>query len=287
MNITPIYVFDTIACKMKRGTLIKRKEAKECAKIQMEMETDVKVKNKLYKRAFSVNDNIVKEVKFMLTNLGVLCIESPNGIESEHYAAELVKNGVGQFVLSSDADALLFGAARTIKKEKGGKLTLYSLDNILKKHEITLEQLIKAGVALGCDFAPKTPRVGVKTVIKKIKENKIEFTDEQKEAIKIFQAIPPKHVNDNSTELKKLDIQEGYKNVYKWLVEEKEFNSDRLYKMFAKVSYKGEKIVANSKEKNGGLSGSRMISNIDKELNELCEGGDINSIIDNLLADNI
>jgi len=248
-NITPIYVFDTIACKMKSGTLIRRQEARLKSQQQLKIETDVTIRNKLYKRAFTVSDKIINDVKFLLMNMNVLYIEAPNGFEAEQYAAHLVKEGIGYAVMSSDADALVFGSPVVIKREKGGKFTLHELDKILMKHDITQDQLIKISVALGCDFAEKSKGVGIKTVINKIKNDKVQFTDDQLKAIELFKQHVKKHTIDNSFELKNNDIQEGMYNIYVWLVNDLEFNTNRVHKILQKYGYKGDLITASIKEK--------------------------------------
>ena len=276
-NITPIYVFDTIACKLKHGTLIKRQESKDKAKAQLEKETDIDIKNKLYKRTFSVDNKIIEDVKFLLTNMGVSYIEAPNGIEAEQYATRMVQEGLGYAVMSSDADALLFGAPRIIKREKGGKYTLHTLDKILKTHNITLDELIKAGVSLGCDFAEKSKGIGIKTVIKKVKDDKIEYTEEQNKAIQFFKSSINLTGKNNSTELGKLVLHQGLERVYKWLIDDMEFNTNRVHKILQKYEYKGGLIAAKTKEKRS----NRDI--IEKDIDEADEQALIESIISGTL----
>lgn len=276
-NITPIYVFDTVACKMKNGTLIRRQEAKDKAKEQLKKETDVKIKNKLYKRAFSISDKIINDVKFLLTNMNVSYIEAPNGVEAEQYAAFMVKNGKGYAVMSSDADAVLFGAPIVIKREKGGKYTKHTLTNILNKHGISMEQLIKVGVALGCDFAEKSKGIGVKTVIKKLKDDKVKFSNEQLEAIELFKQPVKNHHSDNSKELSKLDLQKGLKSVYEWLVTDLEFNTNRVYKILQKYGYKGELLTKANPIKKAGKD------IIDKDMEEVDQDALIQSILNDKL----
>ena len=83
----------------------------------------------------------------------------------------------------NDFDVLVFGANKLVTK-KSKKMYLYNLPDILDQHKICFKDFIKIGVILGCDFAPKTPKIGVKTVMKKYKA--VELTSIQEQAYNYF-----------------------------------------------------------------------------------------------------
>lgn len=251
LNITPIFVFDQKSCKLKRGILYKRKEKRDKAIEKMNETECEKKKNKLFKSAFVINSNIIDEVKYLLTLMGIQYIMAPKKYESEQYAAKLVQEGIGYAVITTDADALLFGASKLIKRERKGKLSFYDLNEILKENKITLDELIKIGVALGCDFAKKVPRIGIKTALKKVKEGTIKFDDEHIKAINYFkEKVPDAEIIKNSYNNQTL------KELYEWLVYDKEFNSTRVFNILVKYGYEGEKIEFTNKKNQIILGGS-------------------------------
>jgi 5'-3' exonuclease len=92
-------------------------------------------------------------------------------------------------VLTDDTDSLAFGAKIVVKKcrkrgAKVGTFDIYVLDEMLQVYGITREDLVKIALILGTDFAPKTPRIGPKTVLKSFKS--VTLTKEQEDAQKIF-----------------------------------------------------------------------------------------------------
>jgi len=177
----------------------KRKKAqKEIEKINTELEThfenelnkaieeekiDNEIKKKLCKldslkkRTFIVRPWMIEDIKFLLNKFDIPWIEAPEGYEAEHLAACLTKKKIVNAVLTPDADALLFGAKKIIKRDtsrgakRKKKYYMYSLDNLLKKHKINQMDLIKIGICLGTDFNPKGIKgIGEKTVLKKFKQ---------------------------------------------------------------------------------------------------------------------
>lgn len=279
LNITPIFVFDQASCKLKRGVLYKRKEKRDKAIEEIKKIDDLgsciddktkDKKNKLFKSAFVINSEIIDEIIFLLEKMGITYVMTPKGYESEQYAAKLVKEGKGYAVLTTDADALLFGATRVIKRERKGKLSLYKLDRILKENEINQQQLIEIGVSLGCDFATKVPRVGIKTVMKKVKGNLITFDKLQLKAIDYFNCKVPnsKYINNKHDDNTLHDI-------YSWLTLKKEFNSTRVFNILKKYGYEGKKIEFKHDSKN------RVIIKGSSELNNINDDDLISLILNN------
>ena len=176
-------------------------------------------------RRVPVTVEIYEETMAMILALGHTLIVAPSGVDAEMLSIHY------DYIFSPDSDVLLFGGRNLIRKNfRTKKYELYSLDQI---HTIvTHNQLIEVGIALGTDYAPKVPRVGVKTVIKKVKAG-LEFTDRQKQAIEIFKnpysdkvkewRIKPK-VNKLSNKLSN----ELANWLVNWLVNIKNFNETRV-----------------------------------------------------------
>jgi flap endonuclease-1 len=258
-----VWVFDTKASELKKDEQDKRKDGKAKAQDEQdileakiaeikEQTSDMSIEdindvfgdydehmkdlnNKLKKlktRSFKgVGGRMVNDVKFLLECFGISYINAPEGIEGEQIAGAMCMNGLVDLVITNDTDAPLFGCTAILKKipKKSGKYDLYLLDDILKEHEIDMDQLIEVGICLGCDFADKVPRVGPKTVINKVKADNIPYTDKQMEAFDYFKKDVkiPKPSNNAVMTNDSLD------RARKWLVEEQSFAGDRMDKALA------------------------------------------------------
>lgn len=185
------------------------------------------------KRAFHVSSSMINDIKFLLDGFGVKWTEAPEGYESEQIAAMLTNYIPNSLVLTSDADALLFGARSILKKNiRTKKYTEYVLSDILSDKDIKMDDLIKVGVVLGSDFAPKTPRVGPKTVLKKLYN--IELTLEQNKAVEVFNRKYDVKLLKWSTD-KEAFVNNNIHALIDWLVECKSFNKNSTIKIIRKV----------------------------------------------------
>ncbi len=215
-KLTPIFVFDNpMANKLKHAELSERKSKREKARDKMnelneeiknmediKVDTDedegtkqkisekkAKVK-KLEKQTFVVEQWMINEVKFMLDCFGLPWFDAPPGIEAECYAAAMTHE-FADAVLSTDADTLLFGAKKLIKRNpfKTNEYAVYDLAELLADNDITRQELVKIGVVLGCDFFKDKqstfPRIGVKTVIKKVKSGSLDEPFENNTKVKL------------------------------------------------------------------------------------------------------
>jgi len=143
---------------------------------------------------FKMTSEHVNDVKELLTHLGILYIVAPDGIEAEQYGAMLTIGEPSEryckYMISGDTDVLLFGGnmLKPVSKNAKGKasFTAFELEDILKEMELTRDQFVQMGLALGSDFAPKTPNMGPSSVHVKARYNKIVLTDEQETAYKYF-----------------------------------------------------------------------------------------------------
>lgn len=170
-DIATIWVFDNEKTNvLKKDELKERSEKRKKATEKLIEEKDDEKKKSLKKQTFRIETWMIDEIKFMLECFGIPYLVAPENVEAECFAANMT---CVDGVFSPDADAILFGAECLIKCSRG-ELQLYYLSDILNDHGITREQLIMTGVVLGCDFFKdkKTvfPRIGVKTVLKKIKD---------------------------------------------------------------------------------------------------------------------
>lgn len=186
LGFRQIWIFDShIPNTLKSKTLKKRKEKKE--------------KSDNEKVKFGMTAKHVDDIKRLLTLMGISYIISPPQIEAEQYGAFLTQNEnpnnrLCQYMISNDSDVLMFGGNMLKcgydKKPNSSTRTpyfyIYEISNILRCCNMKMEEFVKMGVVAGTDFNEKTPRVGIKTIMKRIKKNSIIMTEEQKIAYNYF-----------------------------------------------------------------------------------------------------
>jgi flap endonuclease-1 len=199
--------------------------------------------NKQEKIAFTMQEFYRADLIFMLDMLEIPWVECPAGFEAEQIAAistydESIFGIKMDYVFSPDLDGILFAAKKLIKRDtRKKKLFEYDLDSLLQKYELSQQDLIKIGLILGSDFAPKTPKIGPKSVLKKYKT--VELTTEQTNALNTI--FNRKITKD---ELKSMDVKnidktpftnnEKYKEMLDWLELVKSYNRERISKQFKK-----------------------------------------------------
>ena len=207
-----VWVFDnpTEPCPMKENELkmrrlatkkvtIKGKEMKNARQLLMESKETGENKELIEELTKQIDKNdsnmnaifdFRKNVKFlvlMLRSFGIPYVFAPAKVDGEKYASYLTKGDPHAYVLTTDTDVLLFGASNFMSpiRKKSGKYEFRNLSTALKDTNLTdISDLIKLGLVLGCDYCPKTYRVGPKTALKKLPN--IVLSDEQKKAIKVY-----------------------------------------------------------------------------------------------------
>ncbi len=199
--------------------------------------------NQQEKITFSITEKIINDCKFILDCFDITWCIAPMNIEAEALCAELTNTDEldfeCDFVYSTDVDALLYGAkslVRSVKSQNKKSLQLFSLDSLLLHNEITSDDLIKIGIILGSDHAPKTQKIGAKTVLKKFKT--ITLTAEQIKACKVFKpVIDVEQIKFHN----KFNLVKPGSNINKlkklldWL-ESKNFNRERIRQQIMKVN---------------------------------------------------
>ena len=144
--------------------------------------------------------------------------------------------GLVDGVRTNDPDTLVFGGTQMLKPifRKGGKYEIFTREDCLKQHGLTQFEFVQTAIAMGTDFAPKVPRVGAKTVIKKIKEKKINWTEEQAEAMGVFIEKPLTKFDIPKKDKFKMTTT-SVKKLIEWLVVKQGFKRDRLEKQMEPV----------------------------------------------------
>lgn len=193
-NITEIFVFDSNSNVLKAETLAARSTPSP------------------------ISRGVKADTRQLFHYLGVSTVDSPPGIEAEHACCCLGAD----CVWTGDSDALLFGADRMLRKIKN-KCYIYNREAFLEQNGLTQDELIKIGIILGTDFAPKTPKIGPKTVLNKFQD--IELSERQQQAFELFKSECPALV--------RVDSDPDYTELSRWLIEEKSFSAARISKLLS------------------------------------------------------
>ncbi len=197
-------------------------------------------KQALEKQAFVITSSMINDIKLILNCFNIHYIDSPKGYEAEQIAAFLSSTDQCDGVYSGDTDPIVFGAKIHYRKHpKTKKILKYTRDNILlqieknsKIKKPNLNTIRKIAVILGCDFAPKTPRIGEKTVLKKFKN--IELTEHQLKAIEQFKKIPDDDIVVSNFN-KEPFVDCNFKYLLNWLVDSKGFAKRRIENLIEKI----------------------------------------------------
>lgn len=217
-NVVQIWVFDNPSPnKYKMKELEKRRERRENAT------TDI--------GKFVISSKIIKELQFMLVTMGIPFAIAPKNVEAECVCARLNRAGHVDFVVSRDADTVLFGAKNLLKAETGGKFSYWDVEKLKEENKLDDDVLIKMGLVLGCDFIDSSifKGIGMKTVLKKIRSGDL---DERFELPEVREAYD---VFKNDCGVVKINNYKPFKDKDKlyilrdWLVK-KNFKVDRVNK---------------------------------------------------------
>lgn len=203
-DIKPIYIFDGQAPELKSETQAKRREVREeSEKIFKEAlkEGDTEKARKFAMRSSKLSPEIIQSSKKLLTLMGIPYVDAKG--EGEAQAAYLVAKGDAYAVASQDYDCLLFGAKRVVRNlavnSNLGNLEYYQLDKILKKLNITQDELIDMGILIGTDFSEGLKGVGAKTALKLARKGQLKekINELQKESSHDLEEVREIFLNHN------------------------------------------------------------------------------------------
>lgn len=176
----------------------------------------------------------INDILRILRTLGVAYCVAPPEVEAEQLCAYLCRIGRVDGVVTTDSDALVYGAPWVMRKIPGqsGRYNLWRHDWILEKYELTHVQFVRACVTLGTDYNAKTAGVGPATVLQRIRAGTLTFTPEQERAVARFTTVlsfTPAIVRSERTP-------ETVEELGKWLVSEKDFSATNVAKLFQKLN---------------------------------------------------
>lgn len=242
-----VFVFDGKPPELKMAEITKRREVRDKALDEWRKALEAGD----YATAFSkavvtsrLTPPMINDAKRLLDLLGVPFIQAPS--EAEAQAAHMASNGSVWAASSKDYDSLLFGASRLVRyltitgKEylpskdtfRPLKPELMVLQEILKHHEITRNQLIDIAILIGTDFNQGVKGIGPKKALKLIKtygqlenlpnEISSKLSAKHDKIRKIF--MEPKVTQNIRLEYGELQEEE----LYRFLCQERDFSRKRV-----------------------------------------------------------
>jgi len=255
-NINLCFVFDGKPPAIKMQESKRREEKKTIAKSKFKkalLEKDTKSMLKYSKQFTKLEKNIVEESKEFIEAMGLPVIQSPS--EAEAQAAYMAEQKDVFGVISQDTDALLYSAPRIIrnltasaKKKVNGMYApnrpeLIEINDVLKKLEITKDQLLALSILVGTDYNPKGVKgIGPKTAIKLVKKHKnfdelfasVETKFEWKEIYRTFREMPVIRTHD-------LKWKRPNNEKITKILTSHDFSENRINKLLERLNEKKEK----------------------------------------------
>jgi flap endonuclease-1 len=184
-NITPIYIFDGVPPEEKKSVIISRKLKLEdkwnkidILNKELETSTDsekIKAINNditnLQNKLIYVSKDDVYQVKYLFDLLNIKYIVAEG--EADLLCSKLCSNGIVDFVISEDMDLLTSGTKILVRDFNiyNNKITIYNLQTILEKLELTYEKWVELCIMFGCDYLKRINGIGPKKSYKFIKKN--------------------------------------------------------------------------------------------------------------------
>ncbi len=229
-GIKPVYVFDGKPPILKKNTIECRVKAKEKAReewVKAKEEGRLEDAKKFASRTSRFTEDMLSDSKRLLGYMGVPYIHAPS--EGEAQCAYLCMKGDAWGVGSQDYDVLLFGAQHMVRDLTLSKkeLSVVDLDKVLKKLDISREQLIDIAILVGTDFGPGIKGIGPKKAYKIVKEDRINELDIDFDIDAIREIfLNPETTDDYCLEWKAPDKD----SLVSFLCGDHEFSQDRIQK---------------------------------------------------------
>ena len=263
-NITPVFVFDGMPPLLKRRTLEARAQRRASAMQAWQKairEGQIEEARTHAMASTKINEEIIKSSKELLRHMGIPYLQAPS--EGEAQAAVMAKEGLLYASASQDYDSFLFGAQVVIrnitisgKRKLPGKNIYIEvrpervvLSSLLDKFGIDQRQLIMAGMLIGTDFNTGIDKVGPKTALKIVKENKtldsmvsyvkekygIQFDSDPKEVMDLFEH--PEVNSMSAADFQKLILEPkpDRDSIIRFMCDEHDFSVERVEKVANKL----------------------------------------------------
>ena len=184
-KIIPVYIFDGIPPKEKNDIINDRQEKKEFKKNKLcelkelltntinesEKQKIINLITKLDNKIINITKEDISNVKYMLELMNIKYLVAEG--EADLLCSKLCQKGIVDFVISEDMDLLTSGTSLLVRDFNiyNNNATLYDLNKILKKLDISYDMWINMCILFGCDYLKRINGIGPKKSFKYIKQN--------------------------------------------------------------------------------------------------------------------
>ena len=244
--IKPIWVFDGKPPDIKNDTLHNRKKRKDSASERLSSSPELEEKeiNKLEKRAFSITNELMDDLKYLLDLMGIPYTKSPGEAEAQCSALNIADIADG--VATEDWDVILFGCKKMLKDFSNKNMVLeIDTQQLLDDLGMNRDQLIDLSSILGNDYCHGISGLKPLNAYEKFKEanfNIDTFLDNLKNEKKNNYIIPNDfkekleaakeyYINASVNNPSNIEVtwkKPNYKELYKYLVCVKGLNQNNI-----------------------------------------------------------
>ena len=180
-GILPVFVFDGIPPDAKGITLEKRMLAKQKLYIRLDELKDTVPQNekheheiqyeieRLQSQLITVKKYHTDQCKEFLEKSGLPYCTAPN--DAEKYCAFLQKNGLVDYTITDDSDALTFGCSNVLKTSISKCIIEVNLEKLLSDIDMNMENFVDFCILSGCDYTESIPQIGPITAFNLIKKH--------------------------------------------------------------------------------------------------------------------
>lgn len=126
------------------------------------------------KTIINIRRDMITDIQQLFDLSGIPYLEASS--EADFLCSKLVKEGIAAATISEDMDMLTHGSTRLVRGinemnfRRKGSLKQFSLDVILEKSELTMDQFVNMCILCGCDYCDTPNGVGPKTAFKSVKQ---------------------------------------------------------------------------------------------------------------------
>jgi len=181
-GILPVFIFDGAPLVAKRNTINKRHEAKEKLYVRIdelkekvpENEEDSKKISEEIERISSqiivIKKYHIDQCKEFLEKSGIPYCTAPN--DAEKYCAFLQKNGLVNYTVTDDTDAITFGCQKILKTSINKNIIEIDSSRVLLDFEMDVDVFIDYCILSGCDYTETISQIGPITAYNLMKKHK-------------------------------------------------------------------------------------------------------------------
>lgn len=169
-NILPVFIFDGVPPDAKRCTIEKRQNAKYKLYKKIDELKEIVPENEMHKKTIDeeiekissqiivVKKRHIDECKELLEKSGIPYFYAPE--DAEKYCAFLQKNGLVDYTITDDTDAMTFGCKKILKTNINNAIVEIDLEKLLEDFKMSYKNFVDYCILCGCDYSDTLNQIG-------------------------------------------------------------------------------------------------------------------------------